>query len=53
MEIQELQMGDAGKYQVVLKNKIGEVAQEATLSLSRKYIDYRNIFSFIITINLP
>lgn len=37
MDIKELKLGDEGKYQIVLKNKIGEVAQEATLSLARKF----------------
>lgn len=36
LEFKELKLGDEGTYKVVLKNKIGETAQEAKLSLARK-----------------
>lgn len=39
LEIKELQLGDEGTFKVVMKNKIGETAQEATLSVARKYLD--------------
>lgn len=36
LEIAEVKLGDQGTYQVVVKNKLGEKAQQAVLDVSRK-----------------
>lgn len=35
MEITELKLGDEGKYEVIVKNKLGEAEQSAVVGVSR------------------
>lgn len=36
LDITEVKLGDEGEYKVIIKNKLGEKAQQAVLSVSRK-----------------
>lgn len=38
LDITEVKLGDEGEYKVIIKNKLGEKAQQAVLSVSRKYL---------------
>lgn len=38
LDITEVKLGDEGEYKVIIKNKLGEKAQQAVLSVSRKCI---------------
>ena len=37
LDITEVKLGDEGEYKVIIKNKLGEKAQQAILSVSRKH----------------
>lgn len=36
LEIAEVKLGDEGNYKVIIKNKLGEKAQQAVLDVTRK-----------------
>lgn len=40
IELTEVKLGDEGTYKAIVKNKLGEKAQQAVLEVSRMYLFY-------------